>query len=76
MYAFCNGWMDPGRADEIVLEVGYGHGNQTAMAAIESDALADAGLGPVAVPVLAQVPMNQALREKMIAEFEKIKAGF
>jgi spermidine/putrescine transport system substrate-binding protein len=28
------------------------------------------------VPVLAQVPMNQALREKMIAEFEKIKAGF
>jgi spermidine/putrescine transport system substrate-binding protein len=30
----------------------------------------------VDVPVLAQVPMNQALREKMIAEFEKIKAGF
>jgi spermidine/putrescine transport system substrate-binding protein len=39
-------------------------------------ALAEAGLGPVDVPVLAQVPMNQALREKMIAEFEKIKAGF
>jgi spermidine/putrescine transport system substrate-binding protein len=33
-------------------------------------------LGPVDVPVLAQVPMNQQLREKMIAEFEKIKAGF
>ena len=76
MYDFFNAWMDPGSADYIVSEWGYGHGNQTAMEAIVSDALADAGLGPVAVPVLAQVPMNQALREKMIAEFEKIKAGF
>jgi spermidine/putrescine transport system substrate-binding protein len=46
------------------------------MTAIGAEALAEAGLGPVDVPVLAQVPMNQALREKMIAEFEKIKAGF
>jgi spermidine/putrescine transport system substrate-binding protein len=59
-----------------VSEWGYGHGNQTAMTAIGAEALAEAGLGPVDVPVLAQVPMNQVLREKMIAEFEKIKAGF
>ena len=76
MYDFFNAWMDPGSADYIVSEWGYGHGNETAMAAIGSEALNDAGLGPVNVPVLAQVPMNQQLREKMIAEFEKIKAGF
>jgi spermidine/putrescine transport system substrate-binding protein len=46
------------------------------MSAMGADALIDAGLGPINVPVLAQVPMNQQLREKMIAEFEKIKAGF
>jgi spermidine/putrescine transport system substrate-binding protein len=46
------------------------------MTAMGADALVWAGLGPVDVPVLAQVPMNQQLREKMIAEFEKIKAGF
>ena len=76
MYDFFNAWMDPGSAEYIVSEWGYGHGNQTAMAAIGPEGLAEAGLGPVEVPVLAQVPMNQALREKMIAEFEKIKAGF
>jgi spermidine/putrescine transport system substrate-binding protein len=76
MYDFFNAWMDPGSANYIVSEWGYGHGNQTAMTAIGAEGLAEAGLGPVDVPVLAQVPMNQALREKMIAEFEKIKAGF
>ena len=76
MYDFFNAWMDPSSTEYIVSEWGYGHGNETAMAAIGSEALNDAGLGPVDVPVLAQVPMNQQLREKMIAEFEKIKAGF
>ena len=46
------------------------------MIAMGPDALVWAGLGPVDVPVLAQKPMDQQLREKMIAEFEKIKAGF
>ena len=35
-----------------------------------------AGLAPVSVPVLAQLPMDINLRERQIAEFEKIKAGF
>jgi len=59
-----------------VNEWGYGHGNESAMIAMGPDALVWAGLGPVDVPVLAQKPMDQQLREKMIAEFEKIKAGF
>ena len=41
-----------------------------------TEALDGAGLCAVDVPVLAQKPMDQQLREKMIAEFEKIKAGF
>jgi spermidine/putrescine transport system substrate-binding protein len=76
MYDFFNAWMDPGSTDYIVNEWGYGHGNESAMTAMGADARVWAGLGPVDVPVLAQVPMNQQLREKMIAEFEKIKAGF
>ena len=76
MYDFFNAWMDPGSAEYIVTWWGYGHGNQTAMSAMGAEALVDAGLGPINVPVLAQVPMDQQLREKMIAEFEKIKAGF
>ncbi|EBA03159.1 spermidine/putrescine ABC transporter, periplasmic spermidine/putrescine-binding protein [Rhodobacterales bacterium HTCC2150] len=76
MYDMLNALMDPSSADYIVNEWGYGHGNQTAMTALGPDALDGAGLGDVDTPVLAQIPMNQQLREKMIAEFELIKAGF
>jgi len=34
------------------------------------------GLGPVTVPVLAQLPISGEQREMQAAEFEKIKAGF
>jgi spermidine/putrescine transport system substrate-binding protein len=76
MYDFLNAWMEPGSTDYIVNAWGYGHGNETAMTALGAGALDAAGLGQVSVPVLAQIPMDQQLREKMIAEFEKIKAGF
>lgn len=76
MYDFLNAWTEPGSAEYIVNEWGYGHGNATAMKAMGAEALDGAGLGDVDVPLLHQAPMNQQLREKMIAEFEKIKAGF
>ncbi|MEM7440863.1 MAG: ABC transporter substrate-binding protein [Pseudomonadota bacterium] len=76
MYDFLNAWAEPGSADYIVNEWGYGHGNATAMAAMGAETVDGAGLGAVDVPLLHQAPMNQQLREKMIAEFEKIKAGF
>ncbi|PIB25871.1 polyamine ABC transporter substrate-binding protein [Amylibacter kogurei] len=76
VYDFLNAWMDPSAAEYIVNEWGYGNGNATAMAALGGELLDEMGLGPVDVPVLAQIPMDQALREKMVAEFEKIKAGF
>jgi spermidine/putrescine transport system substrate-binding protein len=68
--------MDPSSSAYIVNEWGYGHGNQAQMDVLGTEALDGAGLGAVDVPVLAQKPMDQQLREKMIAEFEKIKAGF
>lgn len=76
MYDFFNAWMDPSSAAYIVSEWGYGHGNQAQMDILGQDALDEVGLGGLDVPILAQKPMNQQLREKMIAEFEKIKAGF
>ncbi|MEE9387030.1 MAG: extracellular solute-binding protein [Paracoccaceae bacterium] len=76
MYDFLNAWLEPASAEYIVSEWGYGHGNQTAMDALGSEALDDVGLGAIDVPVLAQVPMDDRLRERMVVEFEQIKAGF
>ncbi|MGB0798281.1 MAG: polyamine ABC transporter substrate-binding protein [Planktomarina sp.] len=76
VYDFFNAWMDPGSAQYIVNEWGYGHGNQAAMTAMGPEALDGVGLGAIDVPILAQIPMDQLLREQMIAEFELIKAGF
>ncbi len=74
-YDFINAWMEPRVADYLVNVWGYGHGNATAMADLGDDAI-NVGLGEVSVPVLSQVPMDHNLRERMIAEFEVIKAGF
>jgi spermidine/putrescine transport system substrate-binding protein len=76
MYDFFNAWMEPASAEYIVSEWGYGHGNQTAMTDLGTEPLNEVGLGEVSVPVLPQAPMEIALREQMIVEFENIKAGF
>lgn len=73
-------WMEsflqPSVTEYIVTEWGYGHANAEAMDEIAAETLEKVGLGPVDAPVLQQVPMDVALRERMIAEFERIKAGF
>ena len=76
VYDFFNAFLEPRSAEYIVFEWGYGHGNATAMEALGPDALTEVGLGPVDVPLLMQVPLDNALRERMISEFELIKAGF
>lgn len=73
---FMESYLQPSVADYIVNEWGYGHSNTEAMAQIDPETLDEVGLGQVDAPVLNQVPMDIALREKMIAEFERIKAGF
>lgn len=73
---FMNQWLGQPVADYIVGEWGYGHSNVEAMKQYSEEDLAAAGLGEVDGPLLAQLPMDLRLREAMIAEFEKIKAGF
>lgn len=73
---FIEAFLQPEVTEYIVTEWGYGHGNEAAMEAIDPATLEAVGLGPVDAPVLRQVPMDNALRERMIEEFELIKSGF
>jgi spermidine/putrescine transport system substrate-binding protein len=75
-YDFINAWLDPRAADYLVNEWGYGHGNAAAMAAMDAEALTGGGLGATTAPILAQVPMESAQHDRMLADFEKLKAGF
>ncbi|MFD0858008.1 extracellular solute-binding protein [Roseovarius aquimarinus] len=78
-YDFINAWLDPGSAEYIVTQWGYGHSNTAAMADIPEETLASVGLNvndELRANTLWQAPVGPELREKMIAEFEMIKAGF
>lgn len=78
-YDFVNAWLEPATAEYLVSEWGYGHGNATAMAAMSNEDLAYVGLNSTDAHrsnTLWQAPVPAKLRERMIAEFELIKAGF
>ncbi|PWJ20512.1 ABC transporter substrate-binding protein [Jannaschia seohaensis] len=74
-YDYVNAMLAPS-ATVPLLEAGYGQSNQAAMASQGEEALVAAGLGQIDAPVLAQLPMDAALREKQNETFERIKAGF
>jgi spermidine/putrescine transport system substrate-binding protein len=79
MYDFLNAWLSPQSADYIVNAWGYGHSNGAAMARIDPAVLKSTGfdnLDKYTDKTLWQAPMDPGMREKEIAEFEKIKAGF
>jgi spermidine/putrescine-binding protein len=78
-YDFINAWLEPGSAEYIVTQWGYGHSNVEAMAEIPEETLTSVGLNvneELRANTLWQAPVGPELREKMIAEFEMIKAGF
>ena len=78
-YDFINAWLEPRSAEYIVANWGYGHSNAAAMAEISQEDLAAVGLETsenLRAGTLWQAPVPPELREKMIAEFELIKAGF
>ncbi len=78
-YDFINAWLEPKTANYLVSSWGYGHGNAEAMAEMNADDLAAMGLESsesLRAKTLWQAPVPSGLREKMIAEFELIKAGF
>ena len=78
-YDYINATLDPAVSSYIVSAWGYGHSNAKGMAAIDAATLEGAGYGDVASFVdktLFQSPVPVELKQKMIAEFEKIKAGY
>jgi len=76
MYDFVNAWLRPDAAVALIDNLGYGHSNMKGMAMKSAEDLTTAGLGAIAAPTLPQVPNDPMLRERQLAEFEKIKAGF
>ncbi|MEZ5888327.1 MAG: extracellular solute-binding protein [Paracoccaceae bacterium] len=75
-YDFMNSMLRADAAGVLVSELGYGHSNTVGMAGISAEDLDAAGLGAANAPILAQVPKDPALHEKMLQTFENIKAGF
>lgn len=76
LYDFINAWLAPESARGLLDTIGYGHTNVKGMELIADDPAVAEGLAPTDAPILAQVPNDPAQREKQLAEFEKIKAGF
>ncbi|MEM9710183.1 MAG: ABC transporter substrate-binding protein [Pseudomonadota bacterium] len=74
-YDYLNALLDPVSTEPLLVN-GFGHANRAGMGAFSVEDLTAAGLEAIDAPVLAQVPLDNAVREKHAAEFEKIKAGF
>lgn len=75
-YDFINAWLDHGSATGLLENFGYAHANDAAMAMIPADALVAADVNPVEGTLLAQTPIDHAMRQRMLEEFEMIKTGF
>jgi spermidine/putrescine transport system substrate-binding protein len=78
-YDFLSAVNNPEVAGYIVKEWGYGHANAKGMASVDPAILQEKGYADVQKFVdktLFQAPVPNELKQKMIAEFEKIKAGY
>ncbi|WP_323006199.1 ABC transporter substrate-binding protein [Pseudorhodobacter sp.] len=75
-YDFINAWQDHGSARGLLDGFGYAHTNDAAMAEIPMEDLVAADVNPIETTLLAQTPIEPAMRDRMLEEFEKIKAGF
>ncbi|MBD9373017.1 extracellular solute-binding protein [Rhizobium sp. ARZ01] len=79
VYDYLNAVTDPAVAKYMVEAWGYGHSNAKGMAAVDPAMLQEKGYGDTdkfVANTLFQSPMPTELRQKMIAEFEKIKSGY
>lgn len=74
-YDFLDAWLEDSSAEYLVTEWGYGHTNGDVMATVGKEN----GFGTLesySKNTLWQAPLAPAVREKMVKEFELIKAGF
>ena len=75
-YDFINAWLDHSSARGLLDGFGYAHSNDVAMAEIPAADLVTADVSPIDTTLLAQTPIDVQMRDRMLEEFEKIKAGF
>jgi spermidine/putrescine transport system substrate-binding protein len=75
-YDFINAWLAHPSAKVLLETVGYAHANDAAMSEISAEELAAAEVNPIDGTLLAQTPIDPALRDRMLQEFELIKSGF
>ncbi len=74
-YDFINAWLDHGSAKGLLDNFGYAATETVSMAAIDPKELKAHDVDPITTTLLPQTPLDQALRDRMVNEFEKIKAG-
>jgi spermidine/putrescine-binding protein len=78
-YDFLNARMAPEVSNHMVTAWGYGHANGAGMAAVDPAAVAAAGysdIGEMAKKTLFAAPVAPETKQRFVAEFEKIKAGY
>ena len=75
-YDFVNAWISHEAAPALLKNVGYASTNTVGMAAIDPAALKAADVDPISTTLLPQTPIDPALRDRMVNEFEQIKSGF
>ena len=75
-YDFINAWLDHGSAKGLLENIGYAATGTVAMAQIPLEDLKAADVDPISTTLLAQTPIDPAMRDRMVNEFEQIKSGF
>lgn len=75
-YDFMNAWIDPSSAKALLEGFNYASTNAEGIKTLTEEELVAADVNPVETTLLTQTPIPHAMRDRMLAEFEKIKAGF
>ncbi len=75
-YDFINAWTSPDAAAALLKNVGYASTNAAAESALPLADLKAGNVDPITSTLLAQTPIDPALRDRMVNEFEQIKSGF
>lgn len=75
-YDFANSLLAQESAAFLLRDFGYASANDKGMATVPIDDLKAADVDPITTTLLAQTPLEGGMRERMLEEFEAIKAGF
>lgn len=76
LYDYVNAFLSPTAAQAMIDNFGYAHANTVSLATIPAEALVAADVNPIDGILLPQVPIETAMRDRMLEEFELIKSGF